>query len=76
MTTEFRLGQFVEHDGLLAVVVGTPEDGMAPEDHLALWYGDPRCVRRSQGGPGGQTPEVWTVPAAYLKPAAEPTVLH
>lgn len=54
----FERGHFVEHDGLLAVVVGTPEDGGAPEDHIALWYGEPPGMRISKGGSGGQHPEV------------------
>jgi hypothetical protein len=72
----FKRGDFIEHDGLLAVVVGTDEDGGAPEDHIALWYGDPKCIRTSKGGVGGQHPEVWTVPEEYCTPAAPPNVLH
>ena len=60
----------MEHDGLLAVVIGTPEDGSAPEAHLTVWYGEPRCTRISEGGVGGQHPEVWSVPAEYCIPAA------
>jgi hypothetical protein len=59
----FKRGDIVQADGLLAVVVGTPEDSGAPEDHLALWYGEPQCTRISQGGTGGHCPEVWIVPA-------------
>ena len=72
------LGQFVVLDGLPAVVVGLP-DGQGvdtPEDHLALWFGDPRVERVSQGGPGDPTPEVWTVPAEYCEPCAAPEVKH
>jgi hypothetical protein len=72
----FERGQIVEHDGLLAVVVGTPADGSAPEDHVALWYGEPRCTRISQGGTGGQRAEVFTVPAEVCVPAASPIVRH
>jgi hypothetical protein len=72
----FKKGDFIEHDGLLAVVVGTGDDGGAPQDHLALWYGDPRCTRISKGGTGGQRPEVWTVPAAHCAPASPPDVRH
>jgi hypothetical protein len=72
----FKRGQFVEHDGLLAVVVGTPEDGGAPEDHLVLWYGEPRGKRISEGGSGGQHPEVWTVPAEFCTLAQTPRVQH
>jgi len=69
-------GQLVELDGLLAAVVGTDEDAWVPEDHVALWFGDPRGVRVSQGGSGGLHPEVWTVPAEYCVAAAEPVVRH
>ena len=72
----FKRGQFVEHDGLLAVIVGTPEDGGAPEDHLALWYGEPQGRRSSQGGSGGLHPEVWSVPAEYCTFAQSPRIQH
>ena len=72
----FERGQFVEHDGLLAIIVGTPADGGAPEDHVALWYGEPRGTRMSQGGSGGPHPEVWTVPTEYCILAASPVVRH
>ena len=72
----FQRGQLVEHDGLLGVVVGTPADGGAPEGHLALWYGEPRCTRRSQGGAGGQHPELWTIPAECCIAAQTPVVHH
>ena len=54
----FKRGDLVEFDGLLAVVVGSFKDGLAPEDHLALWFGTPQGIRQSQGGPGGLQPEV------------------
>lgn len=72
----YKRGDFIEHDGLLAVVVGTGEDGGAPKDHLALWYGEPRCIRISEGGVGGQHPEVHTVPVPYCVPATSPDVRH
>ena len=72
----FKLGQFVEHDGLLAVIVGTPEEGGAPEDHLTLWYGEPNATRSSEGGSGPLRPEVWTVPLEYCTPAQIPVVRH
>jgi hypothetical protein len=46
------------------------------EDHIAVWFGDPHRVRKSKGGPGGQRPEIWTVPAEYFVPAAESTWHH
>ena len=69
-------GRLVEFDGLLAVVVGTDADSWVPEEHVALWFGEPRADRKSQGGPGGLRPELWTVPADYCAPAAEPVVRH
>jgi len=74
--SSFKLGQFVECDGLIAVIVGTSRDGGAPEDHLALWYGEPRGRRVSEGGSGGLRPEVWTVPVEFCLPAQTPTVHH
>jgi hypothetical protein len=73
---EWRRGDLVELDGLLAVVVGLEGDPEVPEDHIAIWFGDPRGVRKSQGGSGGQHPEVWTVPAEYLVAAASPVWKH
>jgi hypothetical protein len=72
----FEKGDLVELDGLLAVVVGTFEDGMAPEDHLALWFGTPQGRRKSEGGSGGLRAEVSTVPAAYCQHAAAPLIEH
>ena len=69
----FKRGDIVEIEGQLAVVVGTFEDGSAPEDHVAVWFGDPKTVR---GGRGGQKPEVWTIPADLFRNAADPEVLH
>jgi hypothetical protein len=69
-------GQFVEMDGLLAVVVGTDRDPEVPEEHVALWFGEPQGKRKSRGGPGGLQPEVWTVPEQYCSPAADPIMRH
>ena len=74
--TGFERGQFVEHDGLLDIIVGTPTDGGAPEDHVTLWYGEPRGKRISDGGSGGQRPEVSTVPAEFCTLAQTPRVQH
>jgi hypothetical protein len=72
----FTRGEIVEIDGLLAVVVGTAGDRTAPEGHLALWFGDPKTVRISQGGKGGATPEVLTVPEELCTKATKPRVTH
>jgi len=69
-------GDLVELDGLLAVVVGVDADPGVPEGHVAVWFGEPQCHRKSKGGLGGQRPEVWTVPEQYCVPAAEPVYKH
>jgi hypothetical protein len=69
----FKRGDIVEIEGQLAAVVGTFEDGGAPEDHLAVWFGDPKTIR---GGTAGHKPEVWTIPAELFRRAADPEVLH
>lgn len=74
--TTWQKGDIVEFDGLLAVVVGTPGEPDVPEDHLALWFGDPQGQRLSQGGSGGLRPEVWTIPEDYCQPAQPPTYKH
>ena len=53
---KWKRGDLVELDGLLAVVVGVEGDPDVPEDHLAVWFGDPRGECKSQGGRGGGQP--------------------
>lgn len=72
----WKRGDLVELDGLLAVVVGVEGDPNVPEEHIAVWFGDPRSERKSKGGPGGKQPEVWTVPADYFVVAASPVWKH
>ena len=72
----FKRGDIVEMDGILAAVVGTAEDRGAPEDHLALWFGEPQPKRISAGGRGGSQPEFLTVPIEYCKAARQATVKH
>jgi len=69
-------GEFVEFDGLPAVVVGVSGDPGVPDDHVALWLGHEGCVRRSQGGAGGVVPQVWTVPADLCEPGIAPQLNH
>jgi hypothetical protein len=75
-TAGWKMGQMVECDGLLAVVVGTDAESWVPEDHVALWFGDPKAIRKSEGGPGASRPEVWTVPADLCNPTAAFDVRH
>lgn len=72
----FQVGSFVEFDGLLAVVVGVGGENDIPEDHLAVWFGEPQGKRISQGGEGDLKPIVWTVPEEYCLPANAPEVKH
>ena len=72
----WRRGDLVELDGILAVVVGVAGDLNVPDGHVAVWFGSPRRVRKSQGGLGGQRPEVVTVPAEYFVAAAVPVWQH
>lgn len=72
----FRRGDILEIDGLLAVVVGTSKEKSAPEGHVAVWFGEPKASRISEGGKGGLTPEVWTVPEEICTKAATPRLHH
>jgi hypothetical protein len=73
---DWKCGDLVEFDGLLGAVIGIEGDRGVPENHVAVWFGSPRCLRKSQGGTGGQQPEVWTVPAEYVVKAPPPLWKH
>jgi hypothetical protein len=73
---KWACGDLVELDGLIGVVVFVFGDPDVPEEHIAVWFGDPKCTRISKGGTGGLHPELWTVPADLLKRAATPTIKH
>lgn len=66
----------MDFDGVLAAVVGVEGDPEVPEDHVALWFGEPRGERKSRGGAGGLRPLVLTIPAEYCEPALAPDVRH
>lgn len=74
--TTWNRGDLIELDGLLGVVVGVDGDPDVLADHVALWFGEPKCTRKSQGGLGGQRPEVWTVPEHFCALAAGPIYKH
>ena len=69
-------GSLVELDGLLTVVVSLAGEDGVPDDHVALWFGEPQVERMSRGGSGGARPEVWIVPEDLIGPSAEPVVKH
>ncbi len=62
----WKRGDFVLLNERLAVVVGVEGDSNCPDEHLALWFGDPQSL----------TPEVWAVPAEYCEPASPANINH
>ncbi|HXW00010.1 MAG TPA: hypothetical protein VEC93_16440 [Anaerolineae bacterium] len=74
--SDWKKGDFVEFDGLLAVVVGVEGDPGIPNGHITLWFGDPKVKRKSEGGSGNAKPEVWLVPKDYCLPSQEPIYKH
>jgi hypothetical protein len=75
-TGKHARGDFVELDGLPAVVVGLAGEPGVPEEHLALWFGTPQVTRISKGGSGHVAPEVWTVPEDLVRAGAPPIWNH
>ena len=73
---EWKRGDLVILNGLLAVVVGIAGDTNVPEDHIAIWYGEPQDQRVSEEGSSEERPKVYTVPAAYCRRGPEPIYLH
>jgi hypothetical protein len=72
----FHIGEFIEFDGLLGIVVGLSGESGVPDDHLAIWFGEPQGRRKSAGGEGNLVPIVWTVPTEYCLPAKAPILQH
>lgn len=69
-------GSFVELDGLPAIVVQTPDGVNIPEDHVALWFGEPGATRISDGGSGNVHPELWIVPTEVCRDGLQPKCNH
>jgi len=74
--TSLQKGDFVEMDGLVAVVVATDDDPNVPEEHIGLWFGDPAAKRISQGGAGVAAAEISIVPVEYCSPVSEVHFTH
>ena len=72
----WQKGDFVIQNGLLAVVVGIPGDPNVPEEHLALWYGEPQDQGALKDETGQERLKVYTVPAEYCHLGPEPVYLH
>jgi hypothetical protein len=68
MARSFKLGDFLEMDGLPCVVVGLSGQSLndyeisVPEDHIAVWFGDSKAVRKSEGGLGCLSTDIHTIP--------------
>jgi hypothetical protein len=45
----WQRAELVELDVLLAAVDGVEGDPGVAEEHVAMWFGDPRCRRKSEG---------------------------
>ena len=73
---DWKKGELVILNGLLAVVVGIAGDANVPEDHIALWYGKSEGQRVSEDGSSEERPKVYTVPAEYCRSGPEPIYLH
>lgn len=71
-----EVGTFVEVGGVLAVVVGLSGMNGVPDDHLAIWFGEPQGKPKSEGGEGNLVPLVWTVPTEYCLPAKPSIFQH
>lgn len=72
----FQRGDIVEVDGILGAVVQVTGEVGVPDDHVVIWFGEPRGIRISEGGPGRTIPEVWTIPADLCIPARASKVNH
>ena len=74
---DVKVGDFIELDGLLGVVVGIiPDADDDSNNHLAIWFGAESQKRISEGGTGNTVPVVWTVPTEYCNPAQPPISHH
>jgi hypothetical protein len=72
-------GDLVEVDGTPCVVVALAGEPVGPEhvpeDHVALWFGNPVVQLREEATTQGK-PEVWTVPLEYVQQGQVPVVRH
>ena len=73
---EWKKGDIVVLNGLLAVVVGIAGDSNVPEDYIAIWYGELHGQIVFEGDSSEGKPKVYTVPAEYCRPGPEPIYLH
>ena len=69
-------GDIVEVDGILGAVVQATGEVGVPDDHVVVWFGEPRGIRISEGGQGQAIPEVWTIPTDFCIPAKTAKINH
>ena len=78
MANSFKLGDFLEMDGLPCVVVGLSGQSLAddevPEEHIAVWFGDRSAKQKSEDG--RIQVEVRTIPEEYFKKGPDPEIVH
>ena len=81
-TDVVHLNADVESDNLtesvFAIDLGAIAEGdpNVPDEHVAVWFGYPKCKRTSEGGTGGSQAELWTIPEELLIPASPPLYKH
>lgn len=73
---KFNKGDFVELDGLTAVIIATCCDADIPEEHVAIWFGDPSASRKSEKNYSRISPEVWIVPIDVCLAGLRPIFKH
>ena len=73
---KFSKGDFVELDGLQAVIVATCTDDDIPEGHVAIWFGEPSASRKSETNYSPISPEVWIVPVSACSAGLMPVFKH
>jgi hypothetical protein len=73
---KYKKGEFVQFDGLPAVVVGIEGENDIPDGHVALWFGEPDAKRESQGGSGNIRPQIWIVPEELCNEGIHPEMKH
>ena len=82
MESAFKLGDILLMDGLPCVVVGLSGQSLndyeipVPEDHIAVWFGDSKAKRKSEGGLACLSTDVWTIPEDCFEKGPHIVVQH
>jgi len=67
---ERKIGQFVQVDKHVGVIVGLPDNGEIPDEHLAVWFGE--TIDKN----GAPVPYARTVPEEYCISSNEIEFYH